>query len=135
MKIRNGFVSNSSSSSFCIIGLDYDGKDLILELMEKEGFVVVKNKEGHKELDLDNEKNCNYNGIWSLAVNKNTYLKYYGGWDEEGANYAGLDAEEVLKNQSITSAKLEFQKLIEDQFNIKIPLDLIDFYYGEQGDG
>ena len=32
MKIRNGFVSNSSSSSFCIIGKDRNFEDLDLEM-------------------------------------------------------------------------------------------------------
>lgn len=36
MKIRNGFVSNSSSSSFVILGVKYTGSDGI-DIMKKHG--------------------------------------------------------------------------------------------------
>jgi hypothetical protein len=49
MKIRNGFVSNSSSSSFVIYGAEFDINDLI------EEFKDVYEKVGENERDLLDE--------------------------------------------------------------------------------
>lgn len=68
MKIRQGFVSNSSSSSFCILGYntslkelakvfdvklgdrhDYDSVDMVIDCAEKEGFVCIINAEDYDD--------------------------------------------------------------------------------------
>jgi len=52
MKIRNGFVSNSSSSSFCIIGVYFDdAKDALDKLS-----IEVETKETDCECALDCDK-------------------------------------------------------------------------------
>lgn len=67
MKIRNGFVSNSSSSSFCIIGIavDYDMYSL-----------VSKQLENHDQLDYDFSENDEtyYIGIDIYSVKDNETL-------------------------------------------------------------
>jgi len=50
MKVRNGFVSNSSSSSFCIYGADFDLNDLI-EKIKKSNFLTENELEELEEND------------------------------------------------------------------------------------
>ena len=64
MKIRTGFVSNSSSSSFCLIGRDVSDKEFFdAEDVPDNGYVV--------------ETNCDGEGGRVLAfVNDKQFLKY-----------------------------------------------------------
>ena len=78
MKIRNGFVSNSSSSSFCIIGIECDP---VSETLDK-----VKKTLGLNELWLIAEK-IEYDG----------YVMHY---DEYGC-YIGLDLENADKDKTL----------------------------------
>jgi hypothetical protein len=60
MKTRLGFVSNSSSSSFCIYGIQFDSYDEVLRSLQKSdkeflhGFFVQFNNKYKRELE-DNE--------------------------------------------------------------------------------
>lgn len=49
MKIRSGFVSNSSSSSFCILGISFDSEDQIPETWSKHP--SIKFEEACNEYD------------------------------------------------------------------------------------
>lgn len=58
MKIRNGFVSNSSSSSFVLLGVNYTGNNL-MELLEK--------------YDLDNVDDTDILGIRYFSISDDDY--------------------------------------------------------------
>jgi len=149
MKIRNGFVSNSSSSSFCIIGInDYS---FISKLAEAEKLHFKER--GKKEIErirgcqhiIKNleDKYCSQCGepTWieqEIEV-KYDYLPYgsrcgkllmfYG--DGVYPYYAGLEAENLLEDKSIKDAKKYFHDLIMKKYKIDIPIYLIRLFYGE----
>lgn len=110
MKIRSGFVSNSSSSSFCVIGTTYN----IEEIAKKDGI---------------NDESFRY------GVADGKVLQYHGNgfgeYDDEVIG--GLDAAKVLETMTIPEAKLHLQKLIKTKFKIDVPLDQISFEFGERG--
>ena len=57
MKIRSGFVSNSSSSSFCIFGIETDKSEEAIpdELLEKYSYHYgFENVTGALGIDVDN---------------------------------------------------------------------------------
>ena len=56
MKIRNGFVSNSSSSSFCILGVT--SGDIAQQIDVEKLF----NKDNEEDWDEDYDGEWNYNG-------------------------------------------------------------------------
>ena len=84
MKIRNGFVSNSSSSSFCLIGSWVD--------MEEEDELYKK----FKEVSQDNSSIYlmeDYDGMTAVF---------------------GMDAEELLQTRTLPEAKEEAEKIIKE---------------------
>jgi len=50
MKIRNGFVSNSSSSSFCIVGVAANNDNFSKDLSELRDMLV---QEGYDEMEVE----------------------------------------------------------------------------------
>jgi len=97
MKIRTGFVSNSSSSSFCIYGIELDS----CEFKEK----IIKMKP-----DLEDE-DC----VYELSENLDTSLEVHtpSDWDTV---YIGRDWSSVKDDETGKQFKENVEKEIKELF-------------------
>ena len=118
MKIRKGFVSNSSSSSFLIVGISgYTNPELMKQFMEAEKKEVCSFKHGQDWGDL-----INFYGLG------------YGVKDPSGVRYAGISIEDLMENRTLPEIKKYFQEMVLNTYKIKIPDEVIKLFYGEMGE-
>lgn len=114
MKIRYGFVSNSSSSSFLIVGITDDS------IIDK----IIKHKELTKE-EIEQEMN--------FGMYNSEDLDFLGNGEIE---YVGVELDETeLDTKPLIIIKQEFADKIKRDYNIIIPIDKIRMHYGEVSTG
>jgi len=97
MKMRNGFVSNSSSTSFCIFGLYIEDTEF---------------KELRKLLGLD--KNCDMYDIGNEFENRFEFSAYY--IPDGYGFYVGRELEDIKDNQTMGEFKESIKKTFSDLY-------------------
>lgn len=112
MKIRTGFVSNSSSSSFIAFGARIDN-DLRKEI-EKE-----KSEEYFEELNL------------SKCINGKTIKTEHDGYS--GTEFIYFDFEDLKDDETLGEVKKQLQNFIKEEVGVEIPLNEIGVINEEIG--
>ncbi len=131
MKIRNGFVSNSSSSSFLIVGIT--DTDKIKQLILKDDFV----NDGY---GTSTGTEFIYTGcLPEECFDENSNIKVDENDDIIEPEYgieiheAGIDASERLKTESFKILKKEFVEKAK-KLGVEINPDRVQLLYGESSD-
>ena len=99
MKIRNGFVSNSSSSSFCILGIPLS--DLGIEDLDSAIDII----------------DCHENLSYESGIE--TYYEDY---------VIGINPECIDENKTIKETKQEIANMINESLNVNITPNEISFH-------
>lgn len=105
MKIRNGFVSNSSSSSFLIYGICFEEEDTYKYVNAYNEYA------GNEEL---HRLNGGYDRVMWHWITPKTGLSIY---EREWCVYIGKSFDAIEMNQT----RAEFQKEVEDTINKFFP--------------
>jgi hypothetical protein len=99
MKIRNGFVSNSSSSSFCIYGAEFD-YDEIIELCIENKLIEENFDYSEEGIEVALEAICKKIGLsYETGSYEDTRCWIGRDWQYIGDNETGKQFKDCIKNK------------------------------------
>ena len=127
MKLRAGFVSNSSSTSFCLIGTK--DRQVVGMIADKQGldmyYQEYQDPDSHEWVTKE-PRDCLIRGKFS----HDEWI--YVGNEEPYA--VGLDAETVLAGRDLFTARYYVWTMIREKFNVGISLEDVELLYGRAGE-
>jgi len=101
MKIRKGFVSNSSSCSFCLYGIDIDIKELYLGILNS---LPLKKRDEFIEHVGDIEE-VDYYEIDSYLRKNDRIVSLESGYDDE-YHVIGISTENIPEDMTLNDLKI-----------------------------
>jgi len=101
MKIRKGFVSNSSSCSFCLYGIDIDIKELYLGILNS---LPLKKRDEFIEHVGDIEE-VDYYEIDSYLRKNDRIVSLESGYDNE-YHVIGISTENIPEDMTLNDLKI-----------------------------
>ncbi|HUU86545.1 MAG TPA: hypothetical protein VMX17_02180 [Candidatus Glassbacteria bacterium] len=131
MKIRNGFVSNSSSSSFCIMGVETSCEDLVELYYKSLGKDIIKDMKPGCRCDIDRNAMKEQGFSFCPKCKKDLFIeKEYGedveeicealkldySYDYNGDLYVGHDLTEGGNVKSLVNELQNVEKKLKNLF-------------------
>src|SRR6056297_952516 len=107
MKIRKGFVSNSSSCSFCLYGIDIDIKELYLGILNS---LPLKKRDEFIEHVGDIEE-VDYYEIDSYLRKNDRIVSLESGYDNE-YHVIGISTENIPEDMTLNDLKIYLKDTI-----------------------
>ena len=128
MKIRTDFVSNSSSSSFVIVGKTFDFDEAV-DMLVKSEKIDSKKVEAYKNDEIDK-----YELLEEIYNLKDIRYEYAGDDSEIREFCFGLNPSEMKDNETLKEFK---QKVLDklNEFGLKAKLSDIEFTSGGRDAG
>ncbi|KKL53219.1 hypothetical protein LCGC14_2277670 [marine sediment metagenome] len=128
MKVRNGFVSNSSSSSFVAVGIGRGGgwkskpKDTMRweNLLNTMGMPLEEYEYDSFYPEGEHAGKASDYGYGTMKMSDGSELCLYGGYE---FYFVGLDAMPLIeKDMKLSEIKKQFQQTVKAYYGVKINL-------------